>query len=174
MLLQLLIWMFQMGSSKVTEDGSQIQLKTAMSMINSTRVFSCSFAHWNLIYSIFLRVSLDSVCIFLSFILLFHVSWTRSYYSTVLCKKFIIVYLLVCVFIITEFMSMNKLFSVRSLENNVNYVQNSIFSLQSSGQVFVSLLPFILYYFTMQCIIRNFKITLPTCCKLEIMYGAAL
>ena len=58
---------------------------------------------------------------------------------------------------------MNKLFSVRSLENNVNYVQNSIFSLQSSGQVFVSLLPFILYYFTMQCIIRNFKITSATC-----------
>ena len=101
-------------------------------------------------------------------------SFLGSYYSTVLCNKFIIVYLLVCVFIITEFMSMNKLFSVRSLENNVNYVQNSIFSLQSSGQVFVSLLPFILYYFTMQCIIRNFKITLATCCKLEIMYDVAL
>ena len=34
----------------------------------------CSFAHWNLIYSIFVRVSLDSACIFLSLILLYHVS----------------------------------------------------------------------------------------------------
>ena len=37
--------------------------------------------------------------------------------------------------------------------------QNSTFSFQSSGQVFVSLLHVILYYFTMQCMIRNFKIT---------------
>ena len=41
--------------------------------------------------------------------------------------------------------------------------QNSIFSFQSSGQVFVSLLPVILYYFTMQCMIRNFKITFANC-----------
>ena len=101
--------MFQIGSSKFTEDGSQIQLKTAMSTINSTRVFmflcTLEFNLFNFCKSEF-RFSLYLSIIYTS---VFMQVWSfrRSYYSTVdlflLYNKFIIANLLVCVFIITEF-----------------------------------------------------------------------